>query len=118
MATNMFFKIAGSSDLSNIEYNKEISLIGKSEITLDSVVNTDGNIDIPIGNIGTISSIIIESTDAILTISDTSPGSNVLNVSGFLHYGVDSTYSGTIDGITVSTTNTTGVSIKVILIGE
>ena len=118
MSTSMFFKLDGNKELSNLEYNKEITLVGKTEITLNEVVDTDGNISIPIDNIGNISSIIVESTDAVLTISDTSPDSNVLKVSGILHYGVDSIYSGTIDGITVSTTDTTGVDIKVILIGE
>lgn len=117
MALKINYEIVGDKTINDYFLSHTFTLAGKVERKIDSLVDTDGAISIPIDKLGTISYIVAYSLNAVITI--TAGGvSTELNVKGLLVYDIDETYAGTITAITVETASTEAVDVEIKVYGE
>lgn len=103
-------EIVGNGFVSNDFYTEDLTIVGKIEREFESLLSTDGYINVPVSKIGTIQVITAESTNAKIRINDDSVSGVILSVSGKLFWEVPPTYADTITSIDVATDSTTAIS--------
>lgn len=112
----IILQIQGQNKIQDLNSVEELdSLKGERESEF-YLLDTDGDQSINITGIGTIDKIMVISSNATLKIT-TASGDTDIPVSGTLFYGVDSTFAGTITGISISTANTAETSVQVRIYG-
>lgn len=116
MAVKYSFELQGDNVLTDMFYSNIWVVKGKAERQFSSVVVGDGELAVPINKLGVLAKIMAYSTNATMTITHAT-GTVVIPINGILVWEVPSTFSSTITGITVSTTNTQLTDIDVTIVG-
>lgn len=109
--------MSGYNKVKDIEYKKEFTTLSSTfNKIFHDLINTDGDVNIPLTNLGTLLAIQVNG-NAVLKITD-GAGTQTINVNGYLLYEIDSTYAGTVTSITIATSSTTAVDVEVTIYGE
>ena len=116
MSVKIDFNVQGNKEVADRFYTETLTLKGKVERDIDDAINTDGDIVIPITKIGTLSKIFAYSTNAVLKVTD-GTGTYSLPINGTFYWSVSSAYASTITALSVSTTSTQAVDIKISVYG-
>lgn len=114
--TKLYTEISGVN-LTNRIFSTEYTIAGKYERTFNDLINTDGAQSIPITKYGTLKEIMINSTNAILTLTLSDASTIILPIAGLFQWTISSTFAALISTITISTESLIAVDVDVVLFG-
>jgi hypothetical protein len=109
--------VIGNTYISDVDYSNQYVPTSKRELTFDNITNANGEIPISLVGMDLLTTVILQSDRATVKLYNTSGAINTIDVSGFLLYELDPVIASGIINATISTRNTTGMSVSVTLVG-
>jgi predicted membrane protein len=118
MAITINFEIVGNKEVSDWFTAEDLTITGKMERNLVDFNNSDGDIPLSIGKIGTISKVIVNSTSAVNLKVTTISGIVNIPITGLFYWSVNPSFSNILSGIAISATDESDSDATVSIFGE
>ena len=113
MTIKITTEIKGNNEVSNFLQSELITVEGKTELTLNDLVDTDGIINIPFNKVGDISKIMINCPSCNLVIN----GTIIIPISGMFIWSVNPSFISSIMSIGISTDSTSALDCYILILG-